>query len=118
SDGKIPKHTGHEVVKPVPDGSEIQAILLQEKTAELEKGKFLTNDIVVLHGKIGGDNHELQINGRPPLILEPREHTLFLILAYYARYYSQSNPVAFKKLPVFLPVRSIVAILNKLTAED
>jgi hypothetical protein len=104
-----------EAGKSSPDS--LMSLLRERMIDQVREADAFTNDVVEIRGRLGAeDNRELKINGRPPLKLDHREHSVLLILAYFARYVAEGSRASKKRLSAFVPVNSIVAIIDKLTS--
>jgi hypothetical protein len=96
----------------------LKAALQQERIEQLHAGHFATNDILEVWGSLGAEeNRAWRVNDKLPQDLQAGEHTVLLILANFGRYVFDPARAAKKHLPLFLPVKSIMAILDDLTAE-
>ncbi|MGD0258900.1 MAG: hypothetical protein ABSD29_03655 [Verrucomicrobiota bacterium] len=85
---------------------------------QIRSGDYLTIDVVEIRGRLGTNDHrELKINTKPPIKLNRREHTLLLILAWLAKCAATASKAGRNQLPAFLPVKAILDIILKLTAE-
>src|ERR1043166_743083 len=96
----------------------LQAALQQERIEQIHAGHFATNDILEVWGSLGAkENRAWRVNDKLPQDLQAGEHTVLLILANFGRYVFDPARAGKKHLPLFLPVKSIMAILDDLTAE-
>jgi len=71
---------------------------------------------MAIHGGLGAKDHcELRVNDEPPIRVERREHTLLLILAWFAKCSAAASQEGPNALPPFLPAKVIAEIVYRLT---
>jgi len=106
-------------IEAVADPPQPPLSLRDKPTPEQSRGEdFLTVDRVEIRGRLGTNDHrELKINNMSPIRLDRREHAVLLILAWLARCAVLAPATSKKPLPAFMPVKTIVAIIDRLTAE-
>src|ERR1043165_5982728 len=93
-----------------------KALLEQERIEQVQKGAFVTNDIVIVLGRLGTlDHREVRINGNPPLKMERRLHAMLVIWAQFARYASEARQAGREHMPTFLPVKPMLEVIKRLS---